>query len=636
MRKFTFLLILLWAGMLVQSQTPVVTPVWEHSVSSTAVWEGGVPIVPGTVPSWMGNVTERGMALYDGKLYIMSRKVTPPVIQVLDAATGNPLSTIPVDTAIVKGGTYAVNDLTITPTGKILFGNLSTNTKSLLQPFKVYMMSEKSGGGWETKVLVSWNSKDSIDGIQQPIFRLGDGFTCFGDISAEEDGYLIAADANATAPISTVPRVFRWNVQAGVVNPEPQIIELKSVYPAPVGTALPKLGISPRIHPLTNDLFWADGHSVYPSLYNMQGELLSTFTGKFKPVQPGISGVAFFSFKGKDFILAPATNHAAPAYAKKAQFELFHIPAAGAEAADSIAIFPELGLGGNTNSSYASPMAVDVQPDQVLMYFMSPYNGLACYKLVLEGGGGGEAKDWNISDAAFNALGTIAAPTTVDGLTIYATSEATVIVEGNNKTLEEVNYTSRLKLGGSGGFDTEGKPVARVLAFQVAGPSKITVIGMSSSSGTDRVLNIAAGTKDNLIAQFPALGPSISKGEYDYTGGATTIYLYSPSSGVNLYRIKVAPTGVGAVKIEKNQEISVFPNPAREFVKFRFSLAGSGFASIALFNASGQMVKMSKIQNFSNGLHEMELQTSDLNEGIYVYQLRTSEKTHTGKLQITR
>jgi hypothetical protein len=67
---------------------------------------------------------------------------------------------------------------------------------------------------------------------------------------------------------------------------------------------------------------------LIPALYNMQGELLTTFTGQYKPVQAGISGVNFFSFKGHDFIFAPATNHAAPAYAPKAAFQLFKIPAA--------------------------------------------------------------------------------------------------------------------------------------------------------------------------------------------------------------------------------------------------------------------------------------------------------------------
>ncbi len=382
MKKFTFLFVLLISGMLVQSQVlkPTVTPVWEHSINSTATWDNGIPIVPGVIPAWMGNVTERGMAFYDGKLYIMSRKVNPPVIQVLDAITGNALTPIVVDTSIVKGGTYNVNDIIITASGKILFCNLTTNSHTT--PFKVYMMAPKAGGGYTTTTLLSWSSPETIDGVAQLTKRLGDAFAFYGDVSAESDGYILVGDANAAAP---EPLVFRFNVLAGVAKTEPQVIKLKAVYPAPTGTNIAKLGITPRLQAIDKDHFMADGHSVYPSLYDMQGELLSTFKGKTKPLTAGISGVLFFKFKGTDFILAPTTSHAA---APKAAFQLFRIPSAGAEEADSIAVFPKLGLGGQTNSSYASPMAVDIQTDKVLMYIMSPYNGIACLKLTMEVGVG--------------------------------------------------------------------------------------------------------------------------------------------------------------------------------------------------------------------------------------------------------
>lgn len=149
--------------------------------------------------------------------------------------------------------------------------------------------------------------------------------------------------------------------------------------------------------------------------------------------------------------------------------------------------------------------------------------------------------EWNFSDANFNSLGEITETTTVDGLTIYANSEKSVTIDENNKSLDGMEYTHRLKLGGSGQFDESGMPTGRVLAFEVTGNTTITVIGMSSSSSSDRELVIAAGTKDNEIARFPAMGESISKGEYNYMGGATTIYLFSPSSGVNLYHVKTSP-----------------------------------------------------------------------------------------------
>ncbi|SHE33528.1 Por secretion system C-terminal sorting domain-containing protein [Mariniphaga anaerophila] len=373
MRIFTLLLSFLLIGSVAFAQQLKVTSVWDISVNGTADWSSGIPI-GGEVPSWMGATTERGMAYFDGKLYILSRKVSPLEIVVLDAETGNVLSSKPIDAEVVTGGTYPANDIVITPSGKILVSSLAIGHSS---PFKVYQLTD-NGEGYDATQLLEWYSTEVVDEVEQPAMRLGDSFAYFGDISEEEDGYIIVADATATLE----QKVLKWNVQAGVVDPEPEVIVVSEVYPAPTTEgAVSKFGITPRIHPISNDLFWADGHSTMPALYNMQGELISTFTGEFKPLTSGISGVRFFSFKGKDFIIAPTTSHADLGYAPQAAFELFLIPEAGAEEADSIALFPERGLGANVNSSYAGPVHVDIQDDHVMMYIMSPNNGVAAFKL---------------------------------------------------------------------------------------------------------------------------------------------------------------------------------------------------------------------------------------------------------------
>jgi hypothetical protein len=583
MRNFTFMFFFLLIGAIAFAQQPVVTPVWDHSVNGTADWSSGIPI-GGEVPSWMGNLTERGMTHHDGKLYIVSRNENPPVLVLLDAATGNLLNTVAIDTSIVKGGTFPVNDISITPSGKILMGNLATNTHA--HPFKVYMMEENGEGGYTTTTLLEWMTQDTIDGVAQPTHRLGDGFAYYGDVSEEEDGYIIVGDANGAA---VEPIVYKWNVQAGVANTEPEKIVLQEVYPAPAEGTIPKLGITPRTWPLDNDFFWADGHSTGPALYNMQGELISTFSGDVAPVTTGISGVAFFSFKGLDFILAPTTNHV---YEPPAAFQLFLIPEAGAEEADSIAVFPERGLGKNTNASYAAPLAVDVQEDQVMMYIMSPNNGIAAFKLMMEEEVS-DTQEWNISDSKFNELGSLTETVVIDGLTIYAAEGKNVDIDGNNKTLEDWVFTHRLKFGGSGGFDEDGKPLNRVVAFNVPGNSKITIALQSSSGSEDRVLNVAVDHKDSIIVQVPALGASISKGEVEYIGGAATIYLYSPSSGVNIYLIKVEPLTVSAPLIQIADEVRVFPNPATDKVFVNVKRP----TQVAIYNLAGSMVKSKLIES---------------------------------------
>src|SRR5690606_6979288 len=156
---FFFMLI----GAITFAQQPVVTPVWENSLNSTADWSSGFPI-GGEIPEWMGNLTERGMTHYDGKLYVVCRKANRHEIVVLDGATAIRLESMPIDTSVVKGGTFAVNDNAIAPPGKILVANLATN--SHVQPFKVYVHEENGEGGLDATVLLESNSLDIIVGVE--------------------------------------------------------------------------------------------------------------------------------------------------------------------------------------------------------------------------------------------------------------------------------------------------------------------------------------------------------------------------------------------------------------------------------------------------------------------------------------
>jgi hypothetical protein len=72
----------------------------------------------------------------------------------------------------------------------------------------------------------------------------------------------------------------------------------------------------------------------------------------------------------------------------------------------------------------------------------------------------------------------------------------------------------------------------------IAGKSRITVVCQSSSSSENRLLNIAT-SPENVLATAPAPGASLEMTVYEYTGSGTEIYLFSPSSGVNIYHVRV-------------------------------------------------------------------------------------------------
>lgn len=218
--------------------------------------------------------------------------------------------------------------------------------------------------------------------------------------------------------------------------------------------------------------------------------------------------------------------------------------------------------------------------------------------------------EWNISDTAYSALGTVDMTKTVAGLTIYAHSGKTVTIDANGKTLDDMTFTSRLKLGGSGDFDDNGQPLGRVLSIDVTGPTNVMVAAMSSSSGEDRVLNIAAGSKDNVIAEFPALGAELTGATYYYSGGPTKLYFYSPSSGVNVYYLKAvsSPTAVKEYDVARS-EVSIYPNPASDKVYVDFNRP----VEVGVYNIAGSLIRAKMIRSNYD-----YISVSDLQPGVYL------------------
>ena len=141
-----------------------------------------------------------------------------------------------------------------------------------------------------------------------------------------------------------------------------------------------------------------------------------------------------------------------------------------------------------------------------------------------------------------------------------ANEENTVVVDGNNKTIEGANNTykctKRLKLGGTGSAE------ARNLNFEVTGPCTINVGLISSSSSADRTLNVATGTFDNVVSNLQAVGSPAQEQTYKYESNEpTTVYLYSPSSGVNIYYIEVTNTSTNinnAIVEQGNENAPVY------------------------------------------------------------------------------
>ncbi|MBQ4060982.1 MAG: PT domain-containing protein [Bacilli bacterium] len=132
-------------------------------------------------------------------------------------------------------------------------------------------------------------------------------------------------------------------------------------------------------------------------------------------------------------------------------------------------------------------------------------------------------------------VGDITEETTFGTFTIKATAEKKVTIDENSKSHDGVDYTQRIKLGGSGTADY------RNITFSTEGACTITVIALSSSSGEDRELALFAADGTQIatgVAQGAPTDAKVSVITYTITE-AGTFYIASLSGGVNIYSIVV-------------------------------------------------------------------------------------------------
>lgn len=205
------------------------------------------------------------------------------------------------------------------------------------------------------------------------------------------------------------------------------------------------------------------------------------------------------------------------------------------------------------------------------------------YPIEITSQGGGETpqgtdKTWNFSEWE---AGDITETKTVDGLTVMAISGKVVTIDANDKTVDDVKYTQRLKLGGTGAADN------RILKFDVTGACTIKIILCSASGDTERVLNICKDTwsKDEPLATVPAVAGAPVAQTYNYTGEAATIILGSANSGVNIYAIYVTYGSSGIQNVVK----PVVENG------IRYNLAGQrvdeNYKGVVIMNGKKYVVK---------------------------------------------
>jgi hypothetical protein len=146
-------------------------------------------------------------------------------------------------------------------------------------------------------------------------------------------------------------------------------------------------------------------------------------------------------------------------------------------------------------------------------------------------------------------------------------------------------------------------------------------------------------TDADVIGYTPAFGTRFDNAygegavEFGVIDNKLHVFVCAPSNGIACYRIDGIQANNLRTFSSDNFNLSVYPNPAKEFTNMSFTLPedADGPISVKIYDLSGKFMGIT-VDKAKPGQQEIQVNTSYLSSGIYSYQLIYNNEVGTGKL----
>lgn len=382
-------------------------------------------------PTGLG-VNTRSMAYANGKVYLPEKRaddLSKLYLHVFDAATGNHLKVVALPDQMFKNAENSfvfgpLNTVTTDSEGRLVFANLCTDFQA--GPLQVWVMENEDDTA-PVKVL------DFTQPLGETLKMRVDFIEVFGDLKS--------GNAQILAGLASTPYVTKWDIVDGQftkdggpdgdgfmypdVETNPTII---SVEGKTVPAEAASLGTAPLVYPISDQLFYLDGHYTYPTLYDWSGTKKDGFYDAAGDVlttiapSSNINGFADILLGSEIFIVAAKTAYNVAT--NPSSFVLYHqneanISPNGPKVAYTS--FPSMGLGSMQNTSAIGLPRVHYVNDLTAeIYVFAQNNGFGKYTFKLNGGGSSVFED-QFDAVSVSAIGNeIVATESVASIDVYS------------------------------------------------------------------------------------------------------------------------------------------------------------------------------------------------------------------------
>lgn len=319
----------------------------------------------------------RSVVLKDGYLYFPNRDANTPSylnFKKVNVADGDMFDAIPAADDLfrskgVAGNAYVfgpANDLKMDNAGHMIASNLITSAKG---EFQVWVMEDIDHGKGRLLICDTTLNDDYADNSTIRFDAIG----VYGDVT--KDAIIMAASASTSD-------VYYWNIWDGEWDGAHEWIPTEGGY---------NWGTAPQCFPIEGDMFYVDGFSNYPVLFNMDGEVVDFFDTEDETClslvtnrngntrATGHNGLAEFELGGEYFLLMAGGNTAnSPA----STFVLYKCADENRAFAEMTQMweFPYDGMGNVSNDvRTAVPYVMKVDDNTVKLCVYTNNNGYGVY-----------------------------------------------------------------------------------------------------------------------------------------------------------------------------------------------------------------------------------------------------------------
>lgn len=354
----------------------------------------------------------RGMVAVGNRVYLSGRAEnkakTDIYLAEYDGETGEHIRDIYL-AAEGKVGYYPCNDVIKDSNGNIYV----TNLVLLGMPLCIYRVNLEDGS-------LTLTAKLGVESTRV------DHPAIYGDGTSDEF-YIFLPGASS----NTVER-YKWSAGKVASAGGGATTTISSFYPSGVS----HFGVAPKVFPVGTSEFVVDGSATAPTLYNLNGRMLSSFAAAkdHAPTLNSDNGVTMFDYEGKHYMV----YNYSPA-AEGTKFAVVELPTKTSfSGMSALWRFPQNGLGGVESSTCSTPVDAVVSEDGATIYVYSPGNGLAAYRMTKEGASGvGEVADDPLRQLDLRVSGrTVLFDSIVDNVSVYNIDGSLILSQRGAERIE--------------------------------------------------------------------------------------------------------------------------------------------------------------------------------------------------------